>query len=434
LNISIDIDSQNMSQKRNKIFPGWFIIIALFFIWLVTQGMTTHSFTSLIEPITNRFGWNYTEVTLAVSIYNFVYMLLMPFIGLAVDRWSARKLIFAGITLSSIGMFLLSWINTPGHLYLCYVLMGIGGSTCITTVPMTIAGRWFRKKLSLATSIVMSGSGAGGLIVPLVTRVIDTTGWHTAMMVLGAGMFIVVSPLTLFVRQRPEQYGYLPDGDADDSTVSDEGPASVQDTEKDVGVKQALKSRPFWHISLGFLFHIFAPVALQVHIMPYLSTMNMDRTISSFMASTMLVSSIVGRLLSGWFGDRFDKRWTAAAGTSFVGLGLILLSCITPASTGLLVPAIILCGIGWGAPATMHPVLLREYFGTRHLGTMIGFSMFIMVIGIVAGPPFTSMIYEHFGDYRIAWFILMGMVAISVISQLTNPSATDFRQRESRVK
>jgi MFS family permease len=420
-----------MSQKKYKIFPGWFIIVALFFIWLVTQGMTTHSFTAVIEPITNRFGWNYTEVTLAVSIYNFVYMLLMPVVGLAVDRWSARKLIFAGITLASIGIFLLSWINTPGQLYLCYALMGIGGSTCIATVPMTIAGRWFRKKLSLATSIVMSGSGAGGLIVPLVTRVIDTTGWHTAMMILGAGVFAIVSPLVLIVRQSPEQYGYLPDGDVHDSTVPDDSTVSIQDSEKDVGVKQALKSRPFWHISLGFLFHIFAPVAIQVHIMPYLSTIGIDRTVSSLMASTMLVSSIIGRLVSGWFGDRFDKRWTAATGTSFVGLGLILLTCITPSSTGLLIPAIVLCGIGWGGPATMHPVLLREYFGTGHLGTMIGFSMFIMVIGIVAGPPFTSMIYEHFGDYRTAWFILMGMVAISVILQLTNPPAAKFRQKIS---
>jgi MFS family permease len=251
------------------------------------------------------------------------------------------------------------------------------------------------------------------------------------MMILGAGVFAIVSPLVLIVRQSPEQYGYLPDGDVHDSTVPDDSTVSIQDSEKDVGVKQALKSRPFWHISLGFLFHIFAPVAIQVNIMPYLSTIGIDRTVSSLMASTMLVSSIIGRLVSGWFGDRFDKRWTAATGTSFVGLGLILLTCITPSSTGLLIPAIVLCGIGWGGPATMHPVLLREYFGTGHLGTMIGFSMFIMVIGIVAGPPFTSMIYEHFGNYRTAWFILMGMVAISVILQLTNPPAAKFRQKIS---
>ena len=420
-----------MSQKRNKIFPGWFIVVALFLVWAVSQGITTHSFTSLIEPITKKFGWHYTQVTLAISIYNFVYMLFMPFVGLAVDRWSARKLIFAGITITSIGIFLLSRINTLSQLYLCYVLMGIGGSTCIGTIPMTIAGRWFRKKLSLATSIAMSGSGAGGLIVPLVTRIIDSTGWQTATMILGAGMFAIISPVALIVRQSPEQYGYLPDGDTNDSTITGEGPASIQDSEKDIGVKQALKSRPFWHISLAFLFHIIGPVAIQVHIMPYLATMDMSRTTSSFMASTMLVSSIFGRILFGWFGDRFDKRWTAAIGTSLVGLGLILLASITPASTGLLIPAIILCGIGWGGPATMHPVLLREYFGTSHLGTMIGFSMCIMVIGIIAGPPFTSMIFESFGNYRIAWFILMGMVAISVISQVTNPPAAIFRQRIS---
>ena len=419
-----------MLQKRYKIFYGWYIVLALILIWMVAQGIATHSFTAFIEPITNKFGWDYTQITLALSLYNLIAMLLSPIVGIAVDHWSARKLIFIGIILTSIGIFLLGWINSLGQLYLCYILMGIGGSTCIATVPMTIVGRWFRKRLSVATSIVMSGGAVGGLLVPLVTYFVDTIGWQTTMLITGLGMFVIISPLSLIIRQSPEQYGYLPDGDVNDNTAPSEGRTLTQGSGEDIGIKQALKSRPFWHISLAFMCLVFAPIAVQVHIMPYLSTIGIERTASSFTASMLLISNIFGRLLFGWFGDRFNKKWTAASGTILVGISLLLLSYITSISTGVLIPAVILCGIGWGGATIMYPVLLRVYFGTNHLGSIIGFSMSITTIALIVSPPLTSWLFERFDDYRIAWLVLIGVIIISVIIQVTNPSATT-RQKVS---
>jgi sugar phosphate permease len=417
-------------MKKSQLFYGWYIVVAFLLIWLVYAGIAVYSFTAFIEPLSNMFGWNYTQVTFASSLRAMSYMILMPIAGLVVDRWSARKLVFAGIICTSIGIFLLSWINSLGQLYLCYILMGIGGSTCTATIPVTVVGRWFRRKTSLATSLVMSGSGVGGLLVPPVTRVIDTAGLHTAMLIMGLSMFVIISPLSLIIRQNPEQYGYLPDGDVNDNTILGEGQDSIHSNNVGIGIKQTLKSSPFWHITLAFMCLTFATVAVQVHNMPYMSTIGIDRTTSSFLASALLISGIFGRLFFGWFGDKFDKRWVAASGAMLVGLSLLLFIYTRTDNTQLLIPAFILCGIGWGG-AIMHPVLLREYFGTSNLGALIGFSVSIITIAFIVSPPLISWIFERFGDYRIAWFILIGMVIISVISQLTNPSATTIRQRES---
>jgi OFA family oxalate/formate antiporter-like MFS transporter len=416
-------------MKKSQIFYGWYIVVAFLLIWLVYAGIAVYSFTAFIEPLSNLFGWNYTQVTFASSLRAVSYVLLMPIAGLVVDRWSARKLVFAGIICTSIGIFLLSWINSLGQLYLCYILMGIGGITCTATIPVTVVGRWFRRKVSFATSIVMSASGFGGLLVPLVTRVIDTAGLHTAMLFMGLSIFVIISPLSLIIRRSPEQYGYLPDGDVNDNTVPGEGQDSIHSNDAGSGIKQDLKSSPFWHITLAFMCLTFATVGVQVHTMPYMSTIGIDRTTSSFLASAMLISGIFGRLFFGWFGDKFDKRWVAASGAILVGLGLLLFTFTRTDTTQLLIPAFILCGIGWGG-AIMHPVLLREYFGTSNLGAVIGFSISIITIAFIVSPPLVSWIFERFGDYRIAWFILIGMVIISVISQLTNPSATT-RQKVS---
>ena len=79
-------------------------------------------------------------------------------------------------------------------------------------VPVTVAGYWFQRRVSLVTGIIVSGVAMGGLLVPVVTGVIDTFGWRTAMALFGYATWLIVLPLSLVVRHHPERYGMFPDG------------------------------------------------------------------------------------------------------------------------------------------------------------------------------------------------------------------------------
>jgi MFS family permease len=415
--------------KISRIFYGWYIVAALFLIWTVINGFVVSGFTAFIEPLTNTFDWNYTQITLAVSVRNFMFVILMPVVGLLIDRWGARNLVITGIVFASLGLFLSGRINSIGQFYLCFILMGIGGSTCTATVPLTLAGRWFKKKLAFATGIIMSGGAAGGLLVPLVTRIIDTLGWDTAMLVMGITMFVVFTPMALIIRQNPEKYGLLPDGDVYSNSNSNETASRLQNIEVHVSARQALKSSALWHISLAFLFHTLVVYSVTNHIMPYLSTVGIARMPSSFIASALAVVSIAGRLSFGWFGDKFEKKLTASSGTIMVGLSLLLFNFTTPDTTWVLIPAVILFGMGFGGTLTLHSVLVKDCFGTSNLGTITGFSVSITAIGMIVGPPLTSWIFEMFGNYRVAWFILAGVATISTVGLLTLPSINTIRQK-----
>jgi MFS family permease len=276
--------------------------------------------------------------------------------------------------------------------------------------------------MSLATGILMTAGGTAGLIVPLVTRIIDIYGWQPAMAIFGIGCWILLSPLSLIIRHSPEPYGYLPDGETAEDTVDRENISKVLDTEVNAGIKQFLKDRVFWHITIAYALLIMAGTALTVHSMPYLSTISMDRTLSSFVAGALSIVGIFGRLGFGFLGDRVNKRWLAGSGTIMVSISLIILSIISASSTWMIVPAVILFGVGYGGTITMHSVLLRENFGTTNLGSVIGFSVGITAIGLMVGPPLASWLYESFDNYRITWLVFTGVTVISIISQLTNPS------------
>jgi MFS family permease len=418
-----------MSAKKSRIFYGWFIVGALILIWTFVAGLVHTSFTSYIEPITVLFGWTYTEITFAASLRAFMLMILVPVGGLLSDRWGARKLIFAGITFVCLGLFLLSRINSLSQFYLCFILIGIGYSGSATAVPQAVVGRWFRKKMALATGILMMAGGTAGLIVPLVTRIIDMFGWQTSMAIFGISCWIILSPLSLIIRHSPEQYGYLPDGETIDDTVNSESISHVSQINVKFGIKQFLKDRVFWHISLAYTLHILAGTALTVHSMPYLSTISMDRTLSSFVAGAMSIVGVFGRLGYGFLGDKLNKYWLAASGTIMVSISLLILSILTDSNTWMIVPVVILFGVGYGGTITMHSVLLRENFGTINLGSVIGFSVGITAIGLMIGPPLASWLYESAGNYRITWLIFTGITVMSIISQLTNPSVHNSRQR-----
>jgi MFS family permease len=240
------------------------------------------------------------------------------------------------------------------------------------------------------------------------------------MLILGMGFWIIISPLSFLVRQNPEQYDYLPDGESNNKQPQKEDIPSIRNSEIEYGVKKSLKSHAFWHISIAFALHSVIGSATMTFIMPYLSTIGITRLISSYLAMALSITSIIGRLGLGWAGDKFDKRRVASTGTITVGLGLLLFSCIASTSVWSTLLAITLIGIGWGGGITLHSVILREYFGTGNLGTIVGISVGITAVGLMAAPPLVSWILESTGSYRIVWIVLIGVVILSVTSQLTN--------------
>jgi MFS family permease len=417
------------NRRRFGLFYGWYIVGACFLISVYCAGVMYFGFTAVIEPIVDEFHWSYALVSFAASIRGLEAGLLAPLVGFLFDRWGPRKLIFAGAIILGLGLLLLSRTSSLSMFYGSFILISTAASISVGVVPMTVVGNWFRKRVSLATGIVVSGTAAGGVLVPLVTWVIDAYQWRTAMIIFGLGAWAVVFPLALVVRHRPEQYGYLPDGEVSKKIDVDEVQAAAQYHETNIGAKQALKGRAFWHIVLGMVCHFMVAIAVTTHVMPYLSSIGIPRATSSLVAMAMPLVNIAGRLSFGWFGDRFDKRRATALGMALLGLSMLLFSYVHVAGTWLMITFIIIFGIGYGGPVPMSAALMREYFGRASLGTVLGLATGVAYVGSLIGPPLAGWIYDAYGSYQGAWFIMAGVGFAGMVSFITIPSFGKVQDR-----
>jgi len=412
-------------------FFGWCVVGACVLISRYTGGIVRFVFTAFFEPIADEFGWSHAQISFAASLVALGTGLFTALFGFLADRWGSRRLIFVGVIVTGLGLMVLSRVSSLVMFYGAFVLIAIGMSACSPTVFLAAVANWFRRNIALAAGITASGMGLGGLLVPLVAGLVDRFGWRGAMAGLGIGVWAICLPLSLLVRHRPEQYGWLPDGDssADRTGVrAGKGPGSTDNQDLDIPAKQALKSRMFWHISVAFMCQMLVTNAVVIHVMPYFSSVDIARSVSGLVASAAPVVSIFGRVGFGWIGDRLQRKRVTAAGLVLMSLGLVSFGYVGGGRMWLLVPFLALFGVGWGGCVTMRAALLREYFGAQRFGTIYGFTMGVVMLGNISGPAVAGWAFDRWSSYQGVWLAFAGLaLAAAVIVATTPRSGTAIR-------
>jgi OFA family oxalate/formate antiporter-like MFS transporter len=393
-----------------KIFYGWWIVLACSLIGLYVGGSVVFGFTAFFEPIRKEFGWSYTQISLAASLRGLEMGFFSPLIGFLVDRFGPRKLMVWGTITVGLGLILLSLTQSLALFYAAFMLLAFGSGGCATVVTMTAVANWFRRKIGLALGVMSSGFGAGGLMVLLIVGLIDLYQWRTTLIILGLGMWALGIPLSLVVRNRPEQYGYHADGEVASPQVQ---ARDMQDKGVEIGLRQALKMRSFIYLNITEFIRLMALMAVFTHVMPYLASVGMPRSTAGLVAGALPLISIIGRFGLGWLGDVFDKRRVFAMATGLISLGLVAFSYVHV--RWAIVPFLLLFPLGHGGSMVQRGSILREYFGRDSFGKMMGVIMGSGAFGGIIGPTLAGWVYDTVGSYRPIWLLFCGLTGLATL-------------------
>ncbi len=95
-------------------------------ILIISLGIR-QSFGIFMMPISDTFHTGREFFSLAIALQNLLFGLFQPFVGMAADRFGARRIIIVGAIAYGAGLYLTSLAATPSVLYLTIgALIGLG--------------------------------------------------------------------------------------------------------------------------------------------------------------------------------------------------------------------------------------------------------------------------------------------------------------------
>jgi MFS family permease len=404
-----------------KIFYGWWIVLATNVICLLGFGTWLYSFGVFFKPMMVEFGWTRAMTAGAASLRSVEGGVAGPVVGWAVDRYGSRIVILTGAVISGLGFSLMPFVDSLLGFYLIYgLLVSIGMSAMLYIPAFTVIAKWFSRRLSFALAVLAMGAGFGGLIcAPAAAIVIKHFGWRTAFLAIGILIWVVVIPLALVVRERPEDMGLSPDG----VPPKEKGPKTpgVQpeldgpSRAADYTLKQALASSAFWLLAASWFYQSMVHSIVFVHAVPHLTDVGISVEKAAFSVGLLTLVSVAGRLSFGYLGDLIDKRYLFMIAYSLMGSGVLVL--MNAESMPMVYLFIGLFGFGFGCTVPLMPAIRAEYFGRTALGKIQGFMTPVTMIAGAIGPVAAGHLFDTTGSYRIA-FLLAGLSASLAITAI----------------
>jgi MFS family permease len=418
-----------VEKGKSRLFYGWYMVMAGMGIHLWISIGWVYAKQIFFTPIATSFGWSRALMSGAFALERLEGSIASPIEGLLVDRYGPKRIMLFGTFICGLGIISLAFLQNIYMFYLSVLLVALGQSMMMG-IPRTWAlVQWFRRLRGRALGIGGSGAILSGPLVIITVLLVDSLGWRSAFLVLGITTWCINGPLCLVFRNKPEEYGYLPDGDAPEDPNQDQSQSAAAskkraDVEGSLTVKQALKTPAFWMLSLVFGAQTMGANAMNIHLIPYFESINFTTSEAVSVLGMFTLLSAIGRLGGGWAFDFFNKRMVLAFILACEGIAFIIM--VNVSVYWQVVPFALFWGIAFGGMIPARGVILSAYFGTESFGSITGLAQAASVFAGMLGPILLGAIFDITGSYIPGIWILaiVAFAAIPLIFMAKQPKLT----------
>ncbi len=400
------------AKVKPRFFYGYTVLLACLVINLCAMGMF-FSVGVFFKPMLNDFGWSRAITSGPISLSWLVSGLLGITMGGLNDRLGPRKVVmFCGLLFGA-GCLLMSQINSTWQIYLYYgVLIGAGSSLPIPL--MSTVSRWFVKRRTVMTGILLLGSGVGGLIVPpLANWLILNHGWRMSYVILGSILLVVVLIAAQFLKRDPSQINQVPYGA--NEAVEDKSRANT----RGLSLKEALNTRQFWLIFALFFCFSGGVNTVVVHLVPHITDLGISPTVAATFLVTLNAAGIIGRVGLGGLGDRLGNKRLFL--TTFILLIVGFSGLVFIKDLWLFYPFVIIYGLGYGCGLTQESPIVANMFGLSSHGLVFGVASLGHTMGAAAGTLLGGYLYDISGSYQLTFIICVigSVIGLALVLGLT---------------
>ena len=412
----------NEMERRPVTLRHWLGVVASFLVLTFPFSFAIFSLTTFYDSFSVAFHWSRTNSVTGNSIILFLIGVLSPFVGRAVDRFSAKVVILAGCLFTSLGFVLLSMMQgSLVEYYLYCALLGLSACASSILANSILIGPWFTRSRGLMVGIINGGIGAGGFMAPrLIAKLLPPVGRPALVVQQGIShAFLILAVLMLI----PFVVTLLVVRNEDRKTASISG-GHVPST------GELLRMPMFWAFGVSLFCAAHAMVGVQNTMVLYFVSAGLTRASGAAILSTALGAAFFGKVISGLLADRVSARAGVIFSVICVLLGILGLLNTSAHSTAIDWVAI-LFGMGYGGIFNAVPVIVFEHFGTHKVGTSLGWLYVFFGLGTATGPELAALVVDRTHSWATAHTVDLAFVGVALLLVLTTGRLTRRRAPEA---
>jgi len=372
-----------------------------------------------VDPIIEDTGWSRTTVSAVYSAGSICAFVGAFIAGRAFDKFGARIVLIAVAALFGLATVLMGQVTHPAHLFLGFWGIRSLGQTALSMVSTSTVNVWFVRLRGRATAITSLAAPVSEIALPpLIYLLIISNGWRSTWVILGIAIWIVLlPPAILLVRRTPESVGLKPDMGRKDVLQLKESQTGVQ--EDNWTSKQAMKTKAFWLLIFAGTAGSLIGTAMTFHHMSLMNSRGIANTEATLILSLTAAVGVLSTILTGYLLDKMPNRFILAAGQIMLMASMAWTFLIQDLWHAAIYG--IFTGMTQGLIYTTMIVIFPNYFGRKHLGTIMGVATIGMVVSSGLGPLPFGALYEISNNYDLAIISFLPLPALCALAAVFAP-------------
>ncbi|MBN9581324.1 MAG: MFS transporter [Afipia sp.] len=395
-------------------YQRWSILIGASVMLSLSMGMR-QSFGLFQPSILHDTQITSADFSLATAIQNIVWGVTQPFVGMFADRYGSRYVMIGGVFVYMLGLVVMIFSTTAlAFIFGAGICVGIALSCTAANMSMAVSARAVSPARRSVTMGAISAAGSIGLVIasPMAQALISTSGWQIALVGF-IGLACVMLPSAFSA------------GKADVIEID-----KADDVDRPLGavVQSALGHSGYVIMALAFFVCGLQLVFLTTHLPNYLAICGLDPSLGASALATIGLFNVFGSYACGWLGGRYPKQ-LLLGGVYIVrsmAIAVYFMLPATPAST-LIFAAVM--GSLWLGVIPLVNGLVAQMFGLRYMATLTGIAFLSHQIGSFVGAWGSGLIFDHLGNYDMAWkgAVIIGLIAgsLQMLMNVRPPATRD---------
>lgn len=391
-----------MPIQKKKFEYKWVIFALCFLMNFICLGFCSSNKGMFLTAITDALNIKRSLFAINDSCRFIASAVVNLFFGTLIYKFGVRKMTVVGFAATISAMLIYAVAENVLVFYLGGGLMGIGLAFTSTSMTGSIVRRWFNKDVGKYTGIVFASNGIGAalssqIISPIIHQPDDPFGYRKAYLLIAAIVAVTGIIVVALLREQPRE-GLCA---ADVKTVKRKGVSWYG-----IDFATARKKHYFYLAAVVVLLTGLCLQGINSAYVAHLQDIGMP---SEFVATVISVFALLlttSKIVVGWMYDRFGLRAVMTACPIAAVAAFVLLSVITPNSTGMVLVFVfcVLYALALPLETLVIPLIVNDLFGSVSYDKMLGIFSAVNYVGYAVGSPLINLSYDVLGSYK---YVLM---------------------------